>query len=275
MHRNLHDLQLWFRRALERGGAEDLSVISQGVIPRSRADRLDVYVYAFWARQIESIADDFPEVVRLIEAKLGTEEFQNISRDYLKGLPLLSPSSANSPTLSRVSAAFAEFLGTHPIRSQLPWIQDLAKLEWASIEARSSKEVSPDPSVWCAVVGALTPEQWLSSRLILSPALKVVQTEWVFDLDPEIMPVPTQAEARVYCVTPGAWQELEPLEGRLFCKIHQGYTIMQALNVIGSELDMNPQALTGWVSAWLDEGWITGVSVGDHDACSDISPTHH
>lgn len=87
------------------------------------ATRIEVYRYAYWARMIESLEDDFARCKNL----LGPSIFRELARNYLAQHP------STFASLAEVSRGFPDFLATSPIRSSTPGSPDLARWEWLEI----------------------------------------------------------------------------------------------------------------------------------------------
>ena len=97
--------------------------------PLSAVDRLEVYANAYFFRILEVLRKDYPALA----ASLGEARFNNLITDYL---------AANPPTrfsLRYAGEELGSFLGGHPAarppREEFPWAADLARLEWAIVDA--------------------------------------------------------------------------------------------------------------------------------------------
>ncbi|MEQ2007321.1 MAG: putative DNA-binding domain-containing protein [Limisphaerales bacterium] len=90
-------------------------------------ERLEIYNRQYWFRLLESFHEDLPG----LRAVLGQERFVKLATAYLSAHP------STSFTLRNLSRHLVRFLETHP-RHTAPnrrLILDLARLEWAHIEA--------------------------------------------------------------------------------------------------------------------------------------------
>lgn len=93
----------------------------------SSFERLEIYNRQYWFRLLESFHEDYPG----LRAVLGQERFVKLAVAYLTAHP------SASFTLRNLSRHLVRFLETHP-RHTAPsrrLILDLARLEWAHIEA--------------------------------------------------------------------------------------------------------------------------------------------
>jgi len=125
-------------------------------------DRLDVYSSMYFFRLLDCLAEDFPA----LDAVLGHEGFHRLARDYLAVHP------SRHPSLRMLGRALADFLETHPLSEERPYLADLARFEWALFDAFDAADVPPLPS---ERLKAVPPEDWPSARLSLTPSLRIVE----------------------------------------------------------------------------------------------------
>jgi hypothetical protein len=148
------------RDNLKRAGAEDGIAL---VKPNSRltsVERLEIYSRSYWSRVIDAFTEDFPGV----RALLGAKQFDRLRRRYLTDCPSESFTMRN--------------LG----RNLIPWMEqnrvlvganyaialDMAKLEWAEIEAFDSAE---HDRLGPADISGLVPD----SPLRVQPHLRLIE----------------------------------------------------------------------------------------------------
>ena len=161
---SLREVQdLFWRGIAERGFAQQLIDV---VEPRPMLDgaaRLGVYGDGYVWRLRDVLREDFPRLAAL----LGTDRFDQLVQDYLTAHP------SHHPSVHHLGRAMAGF-----IRRQVdvaPCLADLARLEWARIEAFDAPDaepVSPD------VLRAVPPETWPRTYLVPIPALEVLRVRW-------------------------------------------------------------------------------------------------
>jgi hypothetical protein len=132
----------------------------------SSLERLEIYSRSYWYRVLDSLVEDFPGV----RAVVGVREFHAMTRDYL----VVRPST--SFTLRNLGSRFVEWLAHNPNRIQ-PYealVMDMARLEWAHIEAFDGAE---KPTV--------TPEGWArageNAVLQLQPYIRLVASQFAVD----------------------------------------------------------------------------------------------
>ena len=129
-------------------------------------ERLEIYNQQYWCRVLDSLAEDFPG----LQALLGRARFRRLARAYLTECP------SRSFTLRNLGCRLAPWLQAQPGWTA-PWSAlalDLARLEWAHIEAFDGAERPP-------LTGADLGEVDASTRLGLQPCLRLVRLAYPVD----------------------------------------------------------------------------------------------
>jgi hypothetical protein len=99
------------------------------------ARRFRVYRNNVYAGLIDVLAGRFPVVARLV----GEEFFRAMARVYVEREP---PSSA---VLLRYGASFANFIAGFPPAAEVPYLADMAALEWLRHSAYHAADAAPLP----------------------------------------------------------------------------------------------------------------------------------
>lgn len=94
------------------------------------ADRLMIYANHFRLSLVDALATTFPVVLRLI----GAACFGQVAGQFARRHP------PRSPCLFEYGRRLPRFLAEQPQLGGLPWLPDLARLEWALNEARHSPD---------------------------------------------------------------------------------------------------------------------------------------
>jgi hypothetical protein len=150
--------------ALRRQGRfphSDLSAMVRGDERLAAEDRLDIYASMYFYRLRDCLAEDFPKVAAVV----GGAEFHNLATDFL----LVHPSRHWS--LRYLGDPFAAFLADHRLGKKYGFLSDLARLEWARIEAFDALDAEVLTSDMATAAG---PE--LSLRLV--PAARILTVGW-------------------------------------------------------------------------------------------------
>ena len=156
-------------RRLGDDGQSNTRAAEQFLKPNSRLtslERLQIYNQQYWYRLFGCMEEDFPGV----QAVLGRAAFERLMRAYLEACPSASYS------LHDLGARLPEWMCTHPKltapRTRLAL--DMARLEWAHIEAFNAAELP-----------ALTPQALLTlhadARVRVQPHVQLLQLSYPVD----------------------------------------------------------------------------------------------
>src|ERR1700761_5095667 len=150
-------------------GASVSSIAASYISPNDRLssfERLEIYNRQYWFRLISAVSEDFPA----LNALLGSSRFEPLILAYLNENP------STSWTLRDLGAKLAQFLESHPEfggrRHRLA--VDVAKLEWAYVDAFDRKHRTPLTAEEAQAIG---PE----SKLSLQPHLQLLELNYPVD----------------------------------------------------------------------------------------------
>ena len=134
-------------------------------LPGSRAPtaRFNVYRNNSAVGLAEGLSDSFPVVSQLV----GDEFFAAMAQAYAaENLP-------TSPVMLYYGSSFPEFVSNFEPARSLPFLMDVARLEWAWLVAYHA----PDrESVTADVLQSIAPEQLSSSTIELHPSLQLIES---------------------------------------------------------------------------------------------------
>jgi len=132
----------------------------------SSFERLEIYNRQYWFRLVTVVSEDFPA----LNALLGPKRFDALTLAYLAENP------STSWTLRDLGSALPAFLERHPEFSRRPHrlAVDVARLEWAYVEAFDGKRLDP---VTAEDAGSVGPD----SRLLLQPHLQLLELSYPVD----------------------------------------------------------------------------------------------
>jgi hypothetical protein len=129
-------------------------------------ERLEIYNRQYWFRTIAAVSEDFPALA----AVLGSKRFDSLVLAYLK------ENSSTSFSLRNLGARLPRWLEDHPefAPRRHSLVLDVARLEWAYVEAFDSFAAAP-----------LTLEDFASigddSKLALQPHLQLLDLRYPVD----------------------------------------------------------------------------------------------
>ncbi len=132
--------------------------------------RWHVYSSGYLARLFEAVENDYPALRRI----LGEGPFHSLVARYVRQCP------PRSYDVGRVGDRLAGFLEADALTRDLPFLPDLARLEWAFAEAFVA---SDEPPLRWQDLSALAPEDVADLPLFLHPSVTLVRSPWpVFEL---------------------------------------------------------------------------------------------
>lgn len=132
----------------------------------TRAQRLEVYRFAFQARMIESLEDDFPLTCHFV----GKSGFDELVLAYVQKMP------STFASIAEISRGFPEFLAVSPSVSSLG--RSIAHYEWLLVETTNAWIPSES-----AVSGLaqMDPNQRAQAKLELAPGVRLFESRWAVD----------------------------------------------------------------------------------------------
>jgi hypothetical protein len=132
----------------------------------SSFDRLEIYNRQYWFRVIGAVSEDFPA----LQSVMGTKKFDTMVLAYLRENP------STSFTLRNLGAKLPQWIERHPeLASRRQRLMlDVARLEWAYVEAYDSSSAAPLTESDFAGLGA-------DSTLTLQPHLQLLALSYPVD----------------------------------------------------------------------------------------------
>lgn len=144
-------------------GDDDREALAAGIAKGnerlSPAEQIDIYREQFFLRHVDVLREDF----RAIEHLLGRADFEALARAYLGAHP---PASY---TLRDLGHAMAAFVASAPPWKDDPFVLDLARLEWAFVEAFDGRDVPP---LDASVVANAPEDAWPGAQIALHPSVQ-------------------------------------------------------------------------------------------------------
>ncbi|MCK6407524.1 MAG: putative DNA-binding domain-containing protein [Rhodocyclaceae bacterium] len=129
------------------------------------AQRFGVYRNNVTVSLIEALADTFPVVQQLV----GEAFFHAMAGEFVRRSPPVSP------VLAWYGDTFADFVAAFPPAAGVPYLADVARLEYARVLAFHAADADPVPVA--EIAGWLNdPEALPTLRLQLHPSLQVIDS---------------------------------------------------------------------------------------------------
>ena len=228
----------------------------------SAEDRVDIYANMYFYRLLDVLKEDFPATLRV----LGDDNFHNLATGYLLAYP------PTEPSVMYCGRSLAAFLHDHPLRTDAPYIADLAALERAVVEVFHG----PDAVVLEAdQLRAIAPEKWPALKLRMHPAAQILRMEYrvaellrAIEEDREWKPAAAGAvdvivwrrDSRVL------YRELEKVEERAIAALHDGVTFAKICELVAADSDATKdpvEELNRLLARWLADGILTSEATVD------------
>ncbi len=219
----------------------------------SAATRLGAYTGGYPARIEESLADAYPAVRHL----LGTGRFRELARRYL---PLVPKGCYN---LNAIGGTLADLLDADPLSAELPFLADLARLEWAVWNAFHAP---PAPPLDVSELTEWTAEDWATATIDFAPGVSVIRSRWPIadlwaarstpkeriDIVLEGRPQTVLVSRRGYDVecTP-----ISELEARAIEALGDG-RILIAVTAELAAAGAQPDQVEAWFAGWSERGIV-------------------
>jgi hypothetical protein len=124
---------------------------------------VEVYRRNMLANLGNSLEATFPVVLRLV----GEDFFREAARQFIRAHP------SHSGDLNEYGEDFAAFLASYPHAQSLPYLPDVARLEWACQESEQAADGTP---LDLASLGSVPPESYPRIRFALHPAVRLLQS---------------------------------------------------------------------------------------------------
>ncbi|HQR03395.1 MAG: putative DNA-binding domain-containing protein [Proteobacteria bacterium] len=228
--------------------------------PAVAAARLAVYRRNLMGNLCGALAATYPVVERIV----GEDFFKATARAYVRAHP------SRSGDLNEYGGAFAEFLATFPPASPLPYLPDVARLEWAvqavyyaadeppaDLSALACLDSGDDEDLVFRVAGDIAR---LDSPWPLAELWRVNQPEYDgplmvdFSLPAQIVVWRWADRVQV--------EEVTPVSAALFDYLRSGMSLAAAIREVVSVIpDFDPLPE---VVRWCHAGWLRGAFLKRH-----------
>jgi len=218
--------------------------------PEEAIERLAVYRGNAVANTKKALANAYPIVVKIV----GQEFFEGLAREYLRRHP------STSGDLNAFGEYFADFVAAFRHTQDLPYLPDVARMEWLAHRAHYAKDAEPFD---IRRLKSIPEAAWNRVRPVLAPGCALLHSRWPlariwevhqdgyageFSVDLEsgpqrILVHRPRFRVQVAPLSPGAYRFVQGAAG--------GSSISTALQVaMAEEQEFDfPAALCAWVEA--------------------------
>lgn len=232
-------------------GASVLPFITEGRM--SAQERVGIYSDAYGTRLFEALKTDFEATCKV----LGEEDFYDLTLSYLKEFPSISTS------IEEVGVKLPEFIGKHPLGIKIPYMQELATLEWNLVESFYADDLPPFDQT---SLNTLSSSVWGEVKLTLDTSIKLLSTSWpiltVWEtkksfIIPEIKPALSfyLIHRHNYNVQVRAINEIEY---HALSMVQEGHSVSSLCKELE---DLPGEELMGIFQNWMQTGIVRSLSV--------------
>lgn len=258
---SLQEVQRWMKARIRPDvnaapGSASVSLRPQRGTPGE--ERVAVYTGGYLARTQEALAEVYEAVRHLI----GARAFTALAEGYAARYP------SHDYNLSFTGRHLPELLDAWPLTQRLPFLPDLARLEWLVCQAFHAFD---HPALSPIQVAALNPEAWPRIRLTFQPSVAILASSWpVLDLwqartlpRDQIRLEVVNRPQRVLVFRQGLSTRCELLDGRQYQLLEgllAGRTLGEVCGALAEQEGELP--LSAWFSRWAAGGLLSAVSTG-------------
>jgi hypothetical protein len=219
-------------------------------------ERLGVYAGGYPARVEEALRETYPAVAHLI----GRPAFARLGNDYVRRGGI----TRHSYNLNHVGAELPRFLASHELTEALPFLPDLALLEWGVAVAFHAMDEEPFE---VARLAAWKPDEWDSAVLELQPSVSLVRSAWPIVALWEARSTPRQEieidlKDRPACALVHrrdldvVCEAIAPEEADCLDAILRGEDLGEvAIQIAGAD----PHIVAEWFARWMTVGMVRDV----------------
>ena len=259
---SLRELQQLMRAAIRPAGSLNAAEMPGAVLNPQRGtpgeERLAVYAGGYLARMREALEEVY-EAVRHI---VGARAFAELAATYATRY------ASHDYNLSLAGRHLPEFLAASALAESLPFLPDLARLEWLVCEAFHAFDTPPlNPST----VASRSLEEWMETVLIFQPSVKVLASPWpILDVwaaraqPRESVNIELVDRAqRVLVFRQDGQTRCELLDARqhaLLAELLAGRTLGEACGILAGVGTDAPLPLAAWFARWAGQGLLATVT---------------
>jgi len=253
----LRELQRALGAAIDDAGLNASAAPLFRGAPDAAPARLAVYRGNVFGNYVNALSAAYPVVRKIV----GTEFFEATAREYARR------HASASGDLNEYGGDFAEFLAGFLHTRDLPYLPDVARMEWLVHRAYYAADSAPyDPSRLAGV----PPDRWTDLRPALAPASALLMSDWplariwtvhqddyagAFDIDLDAGP------DRVLIHRPQWKPEVHALEAgdyRFLAAAREGASLGDALQAASADdTGFEPAAA---LARWVDAGVIVDLA---------------
>lgn len=204
--------------------------------------RINVYKNAYLIRAHECLEDDF----EFVQFHLGKSNFKNAAIDYALSGP------SHSHTLSEFGEHFASFLNKTSHTKELPFLSDLAHLEWLYVLSYNNSELTGEYKKSSINTNL--------SQMMIHPSVSIFKSHWDFNNLKKIKKTKSKLSYIVYTNKNRTYHEqLSKNEVKLFTELKNNSNIECFVNSITKKGGFSPETISVFFQNWTYKNVIYAV----------------
>lgn len=238
-----------------------LLALTRGDSRADAAQRIGVYAYAYRARLIEALGNDYPA----LQAQLGEQAFEQLGRGYIEAYP------SSMPSLRWFGRHLAEYLREH--EPDQPLWAETAAFEWAQGEVFDAPDA---PVVGLDAMASIPSQVWPQMRLLPQPALRRLALHWnvpqrfsAYGRDEPLPDAVRQAQPSEWLLWRRDlaihWRALEPDETAALDAARDDVSFGDICERLCEWIEPDTVALhaAGLLKRWINDGLIAAIEFPD------------
>jgi hypothetical protein len=159
----LRETQVSLATSLLAGDATATAQIRAGKLAPTR--RLEIYRHNVFANLRGVLKDIYPVILAIV----GDDFFQHAADQFIEAYP------SRSGDLNQFGSEWAAFLSAYPHAAELPYLADVARLEWAWHEAFHAGDAAP---LDLARLAAIPESEHGALCMVLHPSIRLLNSEF-------------------------------------------------------------------------------------------------
>ena len=254
----LREFQQWMKRRIREHGPVVAPSAAAPVNPQRGTPGEVRIASVYGGAYVTRIQDALAEVYDAVRFVLGEGTFAQLAHDYTARHP------SQDYNLSFAGRHLPEFLAASPLTVRLPFLPDLARLEWLVCQAFHAFD---QPPADLAQFASLPLEQWEQIRVQCQPSVGLVSSAWPIR---DIWAARTQPRDAVRIDVVSRPQHVvvrrddltvtcELLEERaalLLARLLAGETLGAACGALAQLEGIEVSAASVWFNQWARQGLI-------------------
>ncbi len=238
---------------------------NSGLFRNIPEERLEVYRGGYLARTEEALK----EVYEAVRHVMGEKAFHQLAERYARF------HASRDYNLSHKGEKLPEFLKTTSWIKNLPFLSDLARLEWFVAAAFHAAERPPLDQ---RTLSAMAPQEWEQMRFAFQPSVQFVESAWpILDIwqarDTPVREIKINVVNRPQSVLIARRRGEEVFvelltapQMKLMRALADGRPLAEAVAEIASD-DQEDLRLDQWFAHWMQNGLITDCEAAHNTGC--------